>query len=208
MSLKLQISIEEACLLQRKLSKKVITKDVLPKKLKSICGVDASYKDWNGQCAAIIFDYIQKKVLESVTSSFKITSPYIPGLFMLRESKPIFNTLQKLEKKYDILLVDGNGQLHPRHCGLACYVGLILDKPVIGIAKKLLCGTVQSDSTIKHNGKVVGVQLTYGKRKIFVSIGNKISLKTAVKIVKNLVEEKNWYPEPLRLADMKSKSVK
>ena len=202
------MSTTEARLLQHQLAKKVITKDILPKKLKSICGVDASYKGGKVQCAAVIFDCIQKNVIESVTSSLKNTSPYIPGLFMLRESKPIFHTLQKLEKKYDVLLVDGNGQLHPRHCGLACYVGLILDKPVIGIAKKLLCGTVQSDSKVKHNGKVVGFQLNQGKKKIFVSIGNKISLKTAVKIVKDLIVEKNWYPEPLRLADINSKSVK
>ena len=82
----------------------------------------------------------------------------------------------------------------------------MLDKPVIGVAKKLLCGTVQSDSTIKHNDKVVGSQIIHGKKKIFVSIGHKISLKTAVKIIQKLTLEKNWYPEPLRLADLNSKS--
>ena len=67
---------------------------------------------------------------------------------------------------------------------------------------------MQSDSKVKYDGKVVGSQLNQGKKKIFVSIGNKISLKTAVKIVKHLTLEQNWYPEPLRLADLNSKSVK
>ena len=208
MSLKLQMSTAEARLLQQKLADKVLTKDVLPKKLKSICGVDASYKGGMVRCAAVIFDYNQKKVVESVTSSLNDAVPYIPGFFMLKESRPIFHTLKKLEKKFDHLLVDGNGQLHPRQCGLACYVGLMLDKTVIGVAKKLLCGTVQSDSKVKDDGKVVGFQINQGKKKIFVSIGNKISLKTAVKIVKHLTLEQNWYPEPLRLADLNSKSVK
>ncbi len=61
MSIKLQISTAEARLLQQKLADKVLTKDVLPKKLKSICGVDASYKDLLVRCAELIFDYNQKK---------------------------------------------------------------------------------------------------------------------------------------------------
>ena len=203
---KLQVSTTEARLLQHKLAKKVITKDVVSKKFKLICGVDASYKNGKVFCAAVIFDRIKKDVVESTTSSLKDVSPYIPGLFMLKEANPIFHTLEKLEKKFDVLLVDGNGQLHPRHCGLACYVGLILDKPVIGVAKKLLCGTVQSNSKIKHDGKIVGQQIQQGKKKIFVSVGNKISLKTSVNVVKELIIQKNWYPEPLRIADSISKS--
>lgn len=202
------MSASEAYVLQQKLASKVITKDVLPKKLKSICGVDASYKEGKVRCAAVIFNSNQKKVIEVTTASFKDTAPYIPGFFMLKESKPIFHTLKKLQKSFDVLLVDGNGQLHPRHCGLACYVGLILDKPTIGVAKKLLCGAVQSNSKIKHNGKVVGYEVKQGKKKIYVSVGHKISLRTAVKIVKELTLDKNWYPEPLRLADLNSKFVK
>ncbi len=107
-----------------------------------------------------------------------------------------------------MLLIDGNGQLTPRHFGLACFVGLILNKPVIGVAKKLLCGIVQSDSKIKLDDKIIGYQLKIEKKKIYVSVGHKISLKTAIKIVKELILDKNWYPEPLRLADLNSKLVK
>ncbi len=202
------MSTSEAKILQEKLAKKVITKDVLPKKLNVICGIDASYKKGRAFCAAVIFEPNQKKIVESAESSLKDTVPYIPGFFMLKESKPILHTIKKLKKNFDVLLVDGNGQLHPRYCGLACFIGLVLDKPVIGVAKKLLCGKVQSDSKVNHDGKIVGFEIKQGKKKIYVSVGHKISLKTAVKIVKDLIIDKNWYPEPLRVADLNSKLVK
>ena len=191
--------------LQHILANKVITKDVLPKTVNSICGVDASYKEGKVRCAAIILESEREKVIESSTSSLKDSAPYIPGFFMLKESKPILHTLKKLKKNFDVLIVDGNGQLHPRYCGLACYIGLVLDKPVIGVAKKLLCGKVQSDSKVNHDGKIVGYEIKQGKKKIYVSVGHKISLRTAVKIVKELILDNNWYPEPLRLADLNSK---
>ena len=191
--------------LQHILANKVITKDVLPKTVNSICGVDASYKEGKVRCAAIILESKRKKVVESSTSSLKDSAPYIPGFFMLKESKPILHTLKKLKKNFDVLLVDGNGQLHPRYCGLACFIGLVLDKPVIGVAKKLLCGKVQPDSKVNHEEKIIGYEIKQGKKKIYVSVGHKISLRTAVKIVRELILDDYWYPEPLRLADLKSK---
>src|SRR3990170_2820668 len=169
--------------LQEKLALKVITKNVLPLKIIKVCGVDVSYKDNIAYGAAVILDRNKKEVIEVTKSTLKVTSPYIPGLFVLREARPILKTLDKLTKDFDLLLIDGNGQLHPRRCGLACYIGLVLDKPVIGVAKNLLCGKV---------------------KKIYVSVGHKVSLKKSVSIVKGLLG-KNWLPEPLRLADVYSK---
>jgi len=39
-----------------------------------------------------------------------------------------------------LLFVDGCGVNHPRMAGLACYVGIILGVPTIGISKDALCG--------------------------------------------------------------------
>jgi len=116
-------------LLQKKLALDVITKNFLPKKIKRICGVDVSYRNDFAYCSAVILDKNNMNVIETKSSKLKSTTRYIPGLFMLKEAKPILHTLKKLEKSFDILLVDGNGQLHPRQCGLACYIGLKLDKP-------------------------------------------------------------------------------
>ena len=37
----------------------------------------------------------------------------------------------------DILMVDGNGLLHPRQCGIACHIGVETSIPTLGVAKNL-----------------------------------------------------------------------
>ena len=194
----------QAINLQKELAKKVISKNRLPSKIKTICGVDVSYKDNKAYCSAVILDKKSLSIIELKNSSCTVSTSYIPGLFMLKEAKPILLTIKKLRENFDILLVDGHGVLHPRNCGLACYVGLKLDKPVIGIAKKLLCGEIQHDSKITLDGKILGYQII-NKKTIYVSVGHKISLYTAKKIVKEIIRDDNWYPEPLRIADQNSK---
>lgn len=193
--------------LQKELAKKVISKNELPAKIKTICGVDVSYKGDKAFCSAVILEMKSLILTESKDFSCITSEPYIPGLFMLREAKSILLTIKKLREDFDVLLVDGHGVLHPRNCGLASYVGLKLDKPVIGVAKNLLCGEIQRDSKIKLNGKILGHQIV-NKKSIYVSIGHKISLQTAIRIVKNAILNNNWYPEPLRIADQHSKKFR
>jgi len=138
----------------------------------------------------------------------KTEHDYIPGFFMLREAKPILKTIKKLKSKFDILLIDGHGQLHPRRCGLACYIGIMIEKPTIGVAKKLLCGNQRSDSQIELDGKVTGQTIKSKNKSIFISVGNMIALKTAYNIIKNLILTDKWYPEPLYLADRLSKKLR
>lgn len=194
--------------LQKELSKKIISKNCLPNKIKTICGVDVSYSDNRAFCSAIVVDFDTMDIIESARISEKISYPYIPSLFMLRESKPILDALKKLKTDFDILLIDGHGRLHPRLCGLACYVGIKMNKPTIGVAKKILCGTVKADSTIEYNGKILGFEIKNYNKKIYVSVGHRIRLKTAVRIIKKLILDKKWYPEPLRIADSDSKAFR
>lgn len=196
--------LENTIKLQKKLAKKVITIDFLPRKINKVCGVDVSYSNNTAFCSAVILDKNNFDLIKIVNFSMKNSLPYIPGLFMLKESKPILKTLEYLEEDFDVLLVDGHGQLHPRQCGLACYVGLMIDKPVIGIAKSLLCGLVKN-SRVEIYGKILGYEIKRKKKKIYVSVGHKISLKTAARIATELIREGQWYPEPLRLADLYSK---
>ncbi len=195
----------QAIKLQRKLSKKVISKNSHSKEIRTVCGVDVSYQENLAFCSAIILDIENLNIVESIRISKKVSYPYIPGVFMLRESDPILNVLNKLKTDFDLLLIDGHGRLHPRFCGLACYIGIKINKPTIGVAKKLLCGNVKSNSKIEYDGKILGFELKNKKKRIYVSIGHKISLNSAVSFVKRLILQDKWYPEPLRLADSDSK---
>jgi deoxyribonuclease V len=195
----------DAVRLQQELAKKIVTSDSFDR-INSICGVDVAYDNDIAYCSAVVMDRAGA-VIETVRTKSIARHPYVPGLLMLREAEPVFRALKKLNSGFDLLLVDGHGLLHPRKCGLACYVGVTIDKPTIGVAKKLLCGKVQSDGAIELDGQILGHAIgVTGKKKLYVSVGHRISLETAVKIVTEL--GKGGMPEPLRLADNDSKMQK
>lgn len=186
----------DAIRLQKEIARKVVAKDDFGE-ISRVCGVDAAYAGDTAYCSAVVMD--GQSVIESVDAETAVTHPYVPGLLMSREAGPIFHALGMLKSGYDLLLVDGHGLLHPRRCGLACYVGVALDKPTIGVAKSRLCGTVRPDGFVELGGEILGYALS---KKLYVSVGHKISLKTAIAIVKELGTE------PLRLADSNSKAQK
>jgi deoxyribonuclease V len=186
----------DAIKLQKEISKKVVARDDIDR-IKRVCGVDVAYAGDTAFCSAVVME--GRSVVESVDVQVAVTHPYVPGLLMLREAGPILHALAMLKGGYDLLLVDGHGLLHPRKCGLACYVGVTLDKPTIGVAKSRLCGTVRPDGFVEVKGEVLGYAIS---KKLYVSVGHRISLKTAIAIVKELGTE------PLRLADINSKAQK
>ena len=191
------------------MAKRIITKDNEGFKIKYVCGVDVSYKHNIAYCSATVIDKDSLSIVESANTITVVDQPYIPGLFILREYKPIINVLKLVKKEFQILLVDGHGVLHPRRCGLASYIGVMINKPTIGVAKSLLCGFVRKDKSIEFGGDVLGFQIrSCDKKHIYVSIGHQISLGTAVKIVKELTRKGQWIPEPLRIADISSKRLR
>jgi deoxyribonuclease V len=194
---------------QEQISKRIVTQDIEGVKIKYVCGVDVSYNNNIAYCCATVIDKDSLDAVESANTSTIVDEPYIPGLFILREYKPIISALQLVKKEFQVLLVDGHGVLHPRRCGLASYVGVMINKPTIGVAKSLLCGFVKKDNSIEFGGDVLGFQIrSCNKKHIYVSIGHKISLGTAVKIVKELTRVGQWIPEPLRIADISSKRLR
>lgn len=189
--------IQDAIRLQKEISKQVITSDDFSS-INRICGVDVAYDADIAYCSAVVME--GGSVVESAESKIDVKHPYIPGLLMLREAEPVLYTLAMLKDGYDLLLVDGHGRLHLRRCGLACYLGVTLDKPTIGVAKSRLCGTVRpDDGFIEMSGEVLGYSIS---KNMYISVGHRISLWTAVLMVKE------HGVEPLRLADINSKAQK
>ena len=104
-----------------------------------------------------------------------------------------------------VFMFDGNGILHPYEIGLATQAGIAINKPSIGIAKRLLYGEILG-SSVKINGEKKGYTFFSHeriKRPIFVSPGHKISFDTTLEIVKKLSKFK--IPEPLRQAHILAK---
>ena len=162
--------------LQNEFSKRVIVRDDFDSNVEFICGVDVSYRKKTAFCSAVVINKEKFEIIETARSKSEIKNPYIPGLFILRESAPILQTLKLITKPFQLLLVDGHGILHPRRCGLACYIGIVTNLPTIGVAKSLLCGCVQSDNFVSHKGEILGYTLKskYNSKKVvYVSVGHK-----------------------------------
>ncbi|KAI8991899.1 endonuclease V [Mycotypha africana] len=163
----------------------------------------------------------------------KLQLPYISGFLAFREVQPLLVLLEQL--KHDepelypqIILVDGNGLLHPRRFGIACHLGVLANTPTIGVAKNFLVIPSEIDdmSTYKRvfDNKLLergdeyilkgaSNSLIYGsavrtsdtaKNPVFVSQGHRVSLKTAIKIVLATCI-KYRLPEPIRAADQESR---
>jgi deoxyribonuclease V len=196
------LTYADAIRLQKNIAKKVVSAKDGFGGISRICGVDIAYDGSNSSiayCSAVIMDRNMQQVVESIDVQTIVKYPYVPGLLMLREAEPIFYTLKSLKSTYDLLLIDGHGLLHPRKCGLACYIGVTLDKPTIGVAKSRLCGTVRPDGFVELDGEILGYAIS---KKLYISVGHRITLKTAITLVKELGIE------PLRLADVNSRKNK
>lgn len=190
-----------AITLQKNIARKVVAAKDDFGEISSICGVDVAYRGSSNAayCSAVIMDKNMQQLVESVDVQTIVKYPYVPGLLMLREAEPIFYTLKLLKNSYDLLLIDGHGLLHPRRCGLACYIGVSLDKPTIGVAKSRLCGTVRPDGFVELDGEILGYAIS---KKLYISVGHRVTLKTAITLVKE------HGIEPLRLADINSRKNK
>jgi deoxyribonuclease V len=196
--------------LQKRLGPQVVEDDLLTdKEMEYVCGIDVSYVNDSAHCSAVTMERCSYKVIEIANLRTRTANAYIPGIFMLREAKPLLATLKLLNKRLDVLLIDGHGILHPRRCGLASYIGLVLNKPTIGVGKRLLCGSVRNDQFIEDRGQVLGFKMSNqknNKKSVYVSVGNLISLISSIRIVEELTKEGYWIPEPLRIAHINSKN--
>jgi deoxyribonuclease V len=185
---------------QIKLAKQVIKQDAFSK-LETIGGLDAGFHHDKIYCSAVICDYKDMRILETQSLEKECKIHYIPGFRAQRELSVMIDTFNKLKQRPDILLINASGMLHPRKCGLASHLGIMLDQPVIGITKTLLCGRLNNDEILIDN-EIVGRKLS-GKDKrgeIYVSVGHKISVEKSSEIVKNCMRPPPRMPEPLHLA--------
>lgn len=118
------------------------------------------------------------------------------------------SAVKKLRLNPDVFLVDAHGIMHPYRLGFASHLGLMLNKPTIGVAKSPLYGELQPTTKygwapITDREEVIGavVITKQGFKPTYVSIGNMVSLETAIAIVKHCVSA-SGSPEPVRQAHL------
>ncbi|RYR55094.1 hypothetical protein Ahy_A06g030338 isoform C [Arachis hypogaea] len=204
--------------------------------LRYIGGVDISFSKDDPSMACGTLVVLDLRTLQVVYEDFSLVNirvPYVPGFLAFREAPILLEILEKMKKSGSsfypqLLMVDGNGILHPRgkcFCfGLACHLGVEANLPTIGIGKNLhhVDGLNQSrvrelleagENSCKDFINLVGcsghiwgaaMRSTQGSIKpIFISIGHRISLQTALRLVQMTCKYR--VPEPTRQADIRSR---
>jgi deoxyribonuclease V len=153
--------------------------------MRYVAGADGAYDDEKASGAAVLIEYATLKPIETTTARARVTFPYVPGLLSFREGPMVVRVLRKLKIKPDVCIVDGHGLAHPRRFGLACYVGLVTNLPTIGVAKSRLFGTEVGETLIDSEGNVIARILRSNRKSLYVSVGHKISLEDATRIVRH-----------------------
>ena len=195
--------------IQNKLKGKVSTVDSF-QNITTVGGLDVSYSHPKAFAALSIWD--ENEEMDNFTLKCEMTFPYIPTYLAFRELPCLLEVLRVAEKDPDLLLVDGNGVMHPKRAGLASHLGVECGIPTIGVAKSKLCGRVVDKvnrqnrvSKIKEDDELVGHAVLEGNRAknpIYVSPGHLVSHEEAVEIVRDYCTHK--VPEPIRRAHIEA----
>lgn len=189
--------------------------------LTTVAGVDVSpvpnERDESAVAALVILSFPGLDLIAEYYQVFKPDVAYIPGFLGFREC-PVFSSLiAQSSIKPQLIFVDGFGILHPRKCGSASQLGLMTGIPTIGVAKNILhVGEIErrviNDAVadleriaLKVDDEICGaaVKPKGCSKPIYISVGHKISLETAITITLECCRHR--VPEPIRQADLRSR---
>jgi deoxyribonuclease V len=175
-------------------------------RIRRVAGMDVAYKDEHAYAAMVTFDYESGEETDRTIVEGDAKFPYIPTYLAFREM-PIVGSLMKQMDLATVLMYDGNGILHPEGFGIASQIGVAFNAPTVGVAKKLLCGTVAGRSSsfakaVVQDGRIVGYAVVgrANRNPVYVSAGHKVSSEQARDLAVRFLEHR--VPEPTRVAHM------
>jgi deoxyribonuclease V len=183
-----------------------------------VAGIDISANSYTGvgRAAVVVLAFPTLEEIEVAREERALAMPYVPGLLSFREAPIILGALARLTHAPDLLLVDGQGIAHPRRFGIASHLGVLVDLPAIGCAKSILRGRhaplpdeVGARAPMLDRGEVIGMALRTRRHAnpIYISVGHRITLETAVEYVERCCRGGYRLPEPTRLAHLRAKSA-
>lgn len=203
------VSPREAMTIQEKLRRYIIQKDRFAK-IRTVAGVDVGFEEAGKvtRAAIAVLDFPSLELKTTGIARLPTSFPYIPGLLSFRELPAVLQALDQLQLLPDIFLVDGQGYAHPRRLGIATHLGILAGIPSIGVGKTRLLGTHAAVADrrgawqpLLDKDEVIGAVLRtrQGVKPIYVSIGHRISLASAVRLVMSCTTRYKL-PETTRLA--------
>lgn len=187
------VSPREARDIQDRLRSLVISQEAHDP-IETVAGIDVGFEDGGRitRAAVAVLGLSDLTPLDEAVVRRPTSFPYVPGLLSFREIPAVLDALERLRLDPDLLVCDGQGYAHPRRFGLACHLGVLCDLPSIGAAKSRLIGEHAAlDSTrgavadLMHQGEVIGavVRTRTGVQPLYVSVGHRVSLPEAVRLV-------------------------
>ena len=187
------VTPEEARAIQQELRGEVIVEDRLGE-VRTVAGVDVGFEEHGTvtRAAVVVLTFPEVAPVASAIGRRPTHFPYVPGLLSFREAPAVLDALAQLATPPDLLLCDGVGYAHPRRFGIACHLGVLTDIPSIGVAKTHFIGhydPVPNErgawQPIHDRGEVIGavVRTKPNVKPIYVSVGHRISLATAIDYV-------------------------
>jgi len=204
--------VRAARALQVRLAGEVLLKDRYPTPLRTVAGCDVGFEDGGAitRAAVVLLDAETLQPLEQHVARLPTAMPYIPGLLSFRELPALLQAFALLSRTPDLVLVDGHGIAHPRRLGIAAHFGVATGLPSIGVAKKILTGTVATDL---HDMRGAFVPLRDGREQIgwllrskprcnplVVSPGHRVAMASVAELTMRFTASYRL-PEPTRLAD-------
>ena len=201
------VSPAEAREVQNRLRERVSVRP-LAHRPRTVAGVDVSVKGGVARAAVVLLSYPDLAPIQAATAEMPASFPYVPGLLAFREGSVVLAALARLTDWPDVLMFDAQGLAHPRRMGLATHLGILLDVPSVGCAKSRLCGKETEPGEEKgcwtpllDGDEVIGavVRTRSRVRPVYVSIGHRIDLETAVALVLYCATRYRL-PEPTRWA--------
>lgn len=162
--------------------------------LRRVGGVDIGFEAGGDitRAALVILAFPELTLVERVIVRRPTRFPYVPGLLSFREIPALLEALDRVRTEPDLILCDGQGVAHPRRFGLASHLGVLTDRPTIGVAKQRLIGRFQPPpqqrgawTPLLDKDEIIGAALRsrVGTQPLFVSVGHRVSLETAIRLV-------------------------
>jgi deoxyribonuclease V len=201
---------KEAIQIQKEMRSRVVIAPLAEDDLRLIAGVDVGLPRGSkmARAAVAVLDYATMALVDQATAEIPVPFPYVPGLLSFREMPVILAALEQLRTTPDVFMVDGHGYAHPRRFGLACHLGVWLDKAAIGCGKSILVGEQApldnsrgSVAPLVDGDEIIGaaVRTRDGIKPVYISVGHLTDLKSATRIVLECGRGVRL-PEPIRWA--------